>query len=304
MDHISIVMVHFNSDKDTVECLESLSKTVTKGFKFNVLIVDNASKEPLGLPRTLSTQPFEVLRSESNLGFTGGTNLGITSALEKYNSDYILLLNNDTVVDPDFLLELYRHAQKHPQEGMICPKIYFYPKNEYHAQSYRPEDRGNVLWYAGGSIDWPNLVAFHRGVDEVDRGHFDLPTTSDFATGCCVLIRREVLEKIGLLDERFFLYLEDVDLSMRAINQGYEIGYAPTSKIWHKNAGSSGGAGSPLQQYYLTRNRLWFGLKHGTWRNRLTTAAYIFRLLRNGSNSEKTAAIDLLTGQMGKRVVI
>lgn len=304
MDHISIVMVHYNSEKDTIECLESLNQVETKGFKCNVLIVDNGSKEHFSLPRTINSDRFEVLRSESNLGFTGGTNLGITTALEKYNSDFILLLNNDTIVDSQFLIELYKQTLKQTQVGIMCSKIYFYPKNEYHYHSYKPEDRGNVLWYAGGSIDWPNLVAFHRGVDELDRGHFDTYQTSDFATGCCALIKREVLEKIGLLDEKFFLYLEDVDLSMRAVDEGYEIGFCPAAKIWHKNAGSSGGAGSPLQKYYLTRNRLWFGLKHGSWRNRLTTLSYMFRLLRSGNNAEKTATIDLITGQMGKRVVL
>ena len=170
--------------------------------------------------------------------------------------------------------------------------------------SYHAQDKGNVLWYAGGSIDWQNLAAFHRGVDELDRGHFDTQQESDFATGCSVLIRREVLEKTGLLDERYFLYLEDVDLSVKAKQAGYQIGFCPQSRVWHKNAGSSGGAGSPLHQYYQTRNRLLFALRYGSWRIRITATLFAIRLFMNGSQAERIAVTDLVTGQLGKRVVI
>ncbi len=305
MDHLSIVIVHYNSEPETEDCLKSLALLADpKGFKYSVIVVDNASREQYQLPPKLADKGFEVLRSESNLGFTGGNNLGIRYALQKHNSDYLVLLNSDTTVDPDFLNHLYHCSQTHSRMGIISPKIYFSPGREYHHQSYKPAERGRVLWYAGGSIDWPNIVAYHRGVDEVDRGHFDEQETSDFATGCCLLLRREVIETVGLLDERFFLYLEDVDWSVRIQEVGYEIGFCPKSKVWHKNAGSTGGAGSELQQYYQTRNRLLFGLKHGSWRNRLTTISFLIRLLMNGSRPEKIAVTDLLMGQLGKRVVI
>ncbi len=303
MDHLSVVVVHYNTEPDTLECLKSLSKIQTRGFKHSVVIVDNGSRDVFTLPKAFSEFPFEVIRSESNLGFTGGNNLGITHALQKDHSDFLVLLNSDTTVDPDFLSSLYHCAKQNAKFGLIGSKIYFYPGREFH-DTYSAKDRGKVLWYAGGSIDWPNLVAFHRGVDEVDRGHFDHQLTSDFATGCSFLIRREVLEEIGLLDEKFFLYLEDVDWSVRAQDAGYQIGFCPESIVWHKNAGSSGGAGSPLQTYYQTRNRLLFGLKHGSWRNRLTTVSFLLRLLKNGSRPERIAVIDLLTNKLGKRVII
>ncbi len=304
MDHLSVVLVHFNSDKETTDCLKSLSAISSRGFKYNVVVVDNGSKVPYHLHHSFEDQPFEVVRSESNLGFTGGNNLGIQFALQKYLSDYVVLLNSDTTVDSEFLTQLYLFAKKNPRSGLISPKILFYPGREYHAASYKSTQKGTVLWYGGGSLDWPNLVAYHRGVDEIDRGHFDTQTESDFATGCCVIIRREVLEKIGLLDERFFLYLEDVDLSVRAKQMGYEIGFCATSVVWHKNAGSTGGAGSPLQTYYQTRNRLLFGLKHGTLRQQLATVMFLIRLLKNGTSAERVAVTDLLMGQLGKRVVI
>lgn len=304
MDHVSIILVHYNSETDTTECLKSLVNLKADGFTYSVVIVDNGSREPYSLSTAFAKQPFELVRSESNLGYTGGNNLAIRHALDTYNSDYILLLNNDTTVDREFAQKLWETAQAQPRFGLIASKIYFSPGREYHANSYRPQDKGNVLWYAGGSIDWQNIVAFHRGVDELDRGHFDSQQESDFATGCSVLVRREVFEKTGLLDEKYFLYLEDVDLSVKAKQAGYQIGFCAQSKVWHKNAGSSGGAGSPLQQYYQTRNRLLFALRYGTWRVRATAVSLAARLLLNGSQAEKVAVTDLVTGQLGKRVVV
>ena len=182
MIHISIIIVNYNSQKDTLECLDSLSNIKSFGFKYSILIVDNASKEPLVLPKRFQLPNIEVIRSESNLGFTGGNNMGIHYCIEKYNSDFVLLLNNDTTVDPSFLKELVGHAEKYPKAGLISSKIYFTKGREYHLESYKKEELGKVFWYAGGSIDWDHLVAFHRGVDEVDRGHFDNQTKCDFAT--------------------------------------------------------------------------------------------------------------------------
>lgn len=304
MDHISLIIVNYNTEDETHQCLESLSHLKVTDLKYQILIVDNGSREVFSLTKAERKLPVEVVRSESNLGFTGGNNLGITYALEKYHSDYFLLLNNDTYVDPGFMQTMYRYSLKHPEYGLICPKIYFAAGYEYHQASYRPSERGRVIWYGGGSIDWPNLLCFHRAVDEVDEGQVDDLMTSDFATGCCILIKREVLEKSGLFDERYFLYLEDVDLSLRAIEHGYQIGFCAEAVIWHKNAGSSGGAGSGLHQYYQTRNRLLFGFMHGTNRQRLTTLSYLVRLLRSSQSAERIAATDLVLGRLGKRVVI
>ncbi len=304
MDHLSLIIVNYNSEEDTRRCLESLSDVTTSGFRFTVVLVDNGSRSEFVLPKKMGALEVDVVRSEANLGFTGGNNLGIRHALDTYNSDHIVLLNNDTYVAADFLQQLYHHAQQHPEAGLVCPKIYFGKGREYHASSYTASEMGNVIWYAGGSIDWPNLLAFHRGVDEVDRGHLDKLQRSDFATGCCVLIRREVLENIGLFDERFFLYLEDVDLSRRAQRAGFEIGLCTAAKVWHLNAGSSGGAGSPLHQYYQARNRILFALKHGTWKLRLLAARLVWQWLLFGTTVERSAAMDAVVGRWGKRLVL
>lgn len=304
MDHISLIIVHYNTDRDTRECLESLASIKAENFKFSVLIVDNASKKPFVLPPKLKESQFEILRSETNLGFTGGNNLGIQYAIEKYNSEYVCLLNSDTYVDPLFLQKLYECAKKTSQAGLFSPLIYFAKGFEFHQGSYSSEEKGNVIWYAGGSVDWRNLYSFHRGVDEVDRGQFNDQTTSEFATGCCVLISREVLETIGLFDTGFFLYLEDVDLSVRAERRGYALRFCPESKVWHKNAGSSGGAGSNVHQYYQTRNRIWFSLKYGSWRTRLVAVKFALQLLIQGQPIEKRAMMDLSLGRLGKQTVL
>lgn len=304
MDHISIIIVHYNSDADTKKCLESLAAVELTNAKLTTIVIDNGSREPFQVPKKLSNLNVDLVRSESNLGFTGGNNLGIRHALDEHQPDFVVLLNNDTYVDPKFLQQLYRHAEAHPECGLICPKIYFGKGREYHAGSYTAAERGNVIWYAGGSIDWPNLLAFHRGVDEVDRGHLDQLQRSDFATGCCVLIRREVIEKIGLLDERFFLYFEDVDYSLRARRAGYEIGVCTASKVWHVNAGSSGGAGSPLHQYYQARNRILFAVKHGSSRLRLLAARLVWKWILKGTAAERSAAMDIVLNRWGKRLVL
>ncbi|MBD3279772.1 MAG: glycosyltransferase [Candidatus Pacebacteria bacterium] len=302
--HISIVIVHYNTDKDTKECLDSLAKIKAKGFTYAIIVVDNGSKTPLSLKRKKLTKEVEVLRSEANLGFTGGNNIGIRHALETYNSDYILLLNADTVVKPDFLTQLFKRIKAEPQSGMVSPKIYFAAGKEFHQDSYSKKDHGQVLWYAGGSIDWQNLLAFHRGVDELDRGHFDHQQQSDFATGCCVLIKRELLEKLRWLDKRYFLYLEDVDWSKRVKDAGYQLLFEPQAVIWHKNAGASEGAGSDLHQYYQTRNRLLFFFQHGSLKSRLTAFFWLLRLLKQGSTLKKQAVLDFLLNRFGKQPVI
>ncbi len=304
MQHVAIVIVDYNGERETRACLQSLKTIIAKEFTYSITIVDNASKEPLSIPEKELPKHTTIIRSDSNLGFTDGNNLAIKQALEQYNPDYILLLNNDTTVDPHFLHYMVACAQEMDHVGIVTPKIYFSPGREYHKESYPKTDIGNVLWYAGGSIDWQNLDAFHRGVDEVDRGQFDTQKTSDFATGCCALIPRKIIDEVGVFDPKYFLYLEDADLSMRITQHGYHIHFCPVAKIWHVNAGSSGGAGSALHQYYQTRNRLYFFFLYGQFRTRLTVLKYALKLLLRGTRLEQRATLDWLIGNMGKQAII
>lgn len=301
--HVSIVLVHFNSDAYTRSCLESLQAISSRLAKFQVVVVDNASKEPYQLPEHLEQSNVTLIRSESNLGFTGGNNLGMAYAIEHFNSDFILLLNNDTVVDAQFLDALVKTALTQQKIGVVTSKIYFAAGSEFHTSSYRKDELGRVLWFAGGSIDDDSLVCFHRGVDEVDYGQFDHAIQTDFATGCAMLIKREVLEKVGMFDRRFFLYLEDVDLSVRAQAAGYQLAFCPESLVWHANAGSSDGVGSTLHTYYQTRNRFLFALKHPSANRLLTAVRLALQYLLHGNQTEKLGLFHALTNQFGKQIV-
>lgn len=303
MDLISIIIVDYNTPQDTKECLLSLGAIRTTDFRFNVIIVDNASKEILEIAPNKEYPNFEIIRSESNLGFTGGNNLGISHAVKKYQSDYFLLLNPDTVVDPSFLSQLHQALKKDPEAGIAGSKIYFYRGFEYHAKSYRREERHKVLWYAGGAVDWDNLVSFHRGVDEVDRGQFDSQLESDFVTGCSLLIKREMIERVGILDKKYFLYSEDVDYSLRVKKAGYKVLFCPKSIVWHKIGQSTGGSGSKLQQYYQTRNRLLLAFRYGSLKAKVIGARLIFNWLLRGSSGEQQGVIDFLLGKFGKQTI-
>lgn len=303
MPHISIIVVNYNSAPLTTACLKSLSGLELTKAEYTVLIVDNGSLDPYCLPAAFAIFA-QVIRSESNLGFTGGNNLGIHHALEAFNSDYVVLLNNDTVVAKDFLEVLLQKAEADPQLGLLCPKIYFMENKEFHRASYLAEERGKVIWFAGGSLDWPNLLAFHRGVDEVDRGQYDDASQPDFLTGCCLLIKREVLEKIGLLDKRYYMYFEDVELSRKAVSFGYSLGFCPEAKIWHLNAGSSDGSGSALHQYYQSRNKLLFFWEYGGWRTKLTVINQLLRFLVSNNRMESMAAYHFITRQFGKQPIV
>jgi len=182
-----------------------------------------------------------VLKNSQNLGFVEGNNVGIRYAL-KNGADWVLILNNDTTVAPDLLTQLIKQGNLINQSGILGPKIYFAPGFEYHKNRYKPSQRGKVFWYAGGIIDWDNVYCSHRGVDEVDKGQYDPPTggeETDFVSGCAMLVKKEVFDKIGLFDPRYFLYLEDVDFCQRAKKAGFKIIYVSQGKVWHYNASSS-----------------------------------------------------------------
>ena len=149
-------------------------------------------------------------------------------------------------------------------------------------------------------MDWGNIIGHNRGVDEVDKGQYNKIEETELATGCCMLIKKDVLEKIGSFDDRYFLYYEDADLSIRAKKRGFKIVYVPKSVIWHKNAGSVGGSGSALQDYYITRNRLIFGFRYAPARSKLALFRESICLLLKGRKWQKQGAMDFYLGRLGK----
>jgi hypothetical protein len=265
---VTAIILNFNSYLETVECVKSLLKVKTTNFDLEIVIVDNGSIEKEAIIFKKEFPKLLVIENKINLGFATGNNVGIKLALSR-GADFVLLLNNDTVVDKGFLTNLMAIFKKDQRIGIVSPKIYFYPGREYYLRRYKKNELGKVVWYAGGLIDWDNMLPSHRGVDEVDRGQFLELQETDFATGCCMLVRKEVFAKIGYFDDKYFLYWEDIDFCQRARKSGFKILYGPPAFIWHKNASSGGGAGGHISVYYQTRNRILFANKYASLRVKL-----------------------------------
>ncbi len=300
MKHVVISLLNFNGLKNTLACLASLRNIKIDNFKLTIVAVDNPSKEEFDLKSgSLGNIPLVVIKNNKNLGFSGGNNVAIKYALEN-GADYVLILNNDTYVDHDFLTELLKVAEKGNSVGILVPKIYFAPGFEFHKDRYSQKEQGRVFWYGGGKMDWANVIGYHRGVDEVDKGQYDKTEETEIATGCCMLIKKEVFENVGLFDNKYFLYYEDSDLSVRAKNKGFKIVYVPNSIIWHKNAGSAGGSGSKLQDYYITRSRLLFGFRYAKARSKLALFRESLSILFRGRQWQRQGVIDFYLRRLGK----
>ncbi len=239
---VAIIILNWNGKTDTLECLESLKKLDYPNV--DILVVDNGSQDGAVEAIRVVYPMVQVIALEENLGFVGGNNVGMMEA-QRQAVDFVLLLNNDTVVAPDFLRNLMTAVIQNDRVRIAGPLIY------YHQQP-------RVVWSAGGEIDWRRGTTRMVGMGETDNGQFgNAPTPVDFLTGCALLVGREVLERVGLLDERFFAYYEETEWCVRAKKAGYTCWLVPEAKIWHKISPEAREA-SPLVHYYMTRNRLLF----------------------------------------------
>ena len=297
---VAIIIINFNGEEDTIQCLQSLEILNFPKENLLTVVVDNGSKKKFELPKAkLNGGNIKVLNTGENLGFAGGNNFGIRYAIEN-EADYIMLLNNDTYVEKNLVKELLTAFQSESNVGIIAPKIYFAKGFEFHKNNYRENDLGKVFWYAGGIMDWENVIGRHRGVDEVDNGQYEKIEDTDFATGCCFFTSVEVLQKVGLLDESLFLYYEENDLCQRVKKYGHRILYAPKAILWHKNAQSTGGSGSALQDYFITRNRLLFGMRYASLRAKIALIRESIKLLIFGRKWQKVGVIDFFLRKFGK----
>lgn len=240
---VFIIIVNYQGANDTVECLKSLDQI--KYNNFEVLLVDNHSRDnSLDVLSSFKPETYalQLISSDVNNGFGAGCNLGIKKALEEEKDDFfILLLNNDTTVEPDFLDKLMEQALLNPKYGILGSKIYFYGTKN--------------IWFLGGEIKLLGTKGAHLHYNEQDRGQFNgskiIP--ADFVSGCTLLIRSDVIKKIGLINEKYFLYFEDVDWNVKARNSGWLVGVAPESAVYHKVSQSINPA-SFEYIYYHTRN--------------------------------------------------
>ncbi|WP_039657096.1 glycosyltransferase family 2 protein [Clostridium tyrobutyricum] len=246
MPLVYIILVNYNGHKDTIECINSFKKINYKNYK--IIIIDNESSDDSLNVLKKKTNGCIIIESKKNLGFAGGNNLGIKYALD-HSADYIMLLNNDTLVKTDFLANMLNSFSKDKKVGLVGCKIMYYPEK-------------NIIWYGGGYIDWFKFIGAHYGMKQIDNGQCDDEKEIDFMTGCCMLIKAKIFEKVGFLPEDYFMYFEDVDFCVKIKNFGYKIWYNPKAVIYHKVGLSSGGEESPFSIEWCTRNRLLFMNKH------------------------------------------
>lgn len=298
MPNIFVSIINYNGNKDTLLCLKSLEELKIEGFRLEVIVIDNGSKNVFEVVQNeFKNFKLHILKSDKNLGFSGGQNLGIKYALGK-KADYVVVLNNDVLLDKYLILELLKTFEIKKNAGLVSPKIYFVKGYEFHKDRYEDKDLGKVFWYAGGIMDWQNVIGSHRGVDEVDKGQYDKLEKTDFVSGCCVMIKKEVFETVGFFDDNYFLYYEDNDLCQRAKKIDFECYYQPKAILWHLNAGSSGGSGSTLHDYFITRNRLLFGFKYALPRTKLALFKEAFRLMIFGRKWQKKGIIDYFSNNL------
>ena len=277
---VGIIILNYKVSDLVNKCLASVNKSDYK--KIKIYIIDNDSRD-LSATDIKKFTKTTFIQNNVNSGYTGGNNLGIKQAL-KDGCDYVFILNPDTTVEKNTISELVKTLESN-NAAIAGPKIYFSDSKK--------------IWFAGGVIDLANVIGGHLGVDEVDSGQYDQVTEVDYITGAAILIKREVLNKVGLFDERYFLYYEDSDLCYRSKKAGYKIIYVPTAIVYHKNAQSTG-LGSPLQDYYQTRNRMLFASKFLSFRTR-------FALFREGLRNvmiytRRKALMDFLLSKFGKGI--
>ena len=300
---VFVVIVNFNRTQETLGCLRSVGNLEIKdSWQLKTIVVDNSPKKTLkGKIKEFSN--VKLIETKENTGFAGGNNIGIKHAL-KNKADFVMLLNNDAFIAPKVLIYLIKAALKKKNIGIFSPKIYFASGFEYHQQKYHKKDLGKVIWYAGGHIDWQNIMGVHENIDKVDKGQFKKSKEVEFVSGCCMLIKKEVFEKIGLLDEKYFLYLEDMDFCVRAKKAGFKLFFEPKAIVWHKNLGTSKKTASDIQAYYYTRNRLLFAFKYADPRAKAAIFRESLKLLIKGNNQQKKGVIDFYLRKFGYRVVI
>lgn len=300
MSKIGIIILNFNGEKDTLECLKSLEKLQSENnIDTEIIVIDNGSIPEFKIEHLKFRKNVQLIKNKENIGFVGGNNVGIEYALED-KCDYVLILNNDTIVGTQLVNELVKTAELDEKIGIVVPKIYFEKGYEFHKERYKKEELGKIIWYAGGVMDWKNIIGFHKGVDDVDNGQYEKVEETEIATGCCMLVKSEVFKKVGLFDEKYFLYYEDADFSQRVKKAGYKIIFSPNAILWHKNAGSAGGSGSKLQDYYITRNRLLFGMKYASIRTKLALIKEGVKLFIAGRPWQRQGVLDFYFNKIGK----
>ena len=274
------MILNWNQVDLTLDCLASIYQQDYANFR--IVLVDNGSTD--GSTEKIRAQfpAVKVIENGRNLGYSKGNNIGIVHALEQ-KADYILLLNNDTIVDQQMVRLLVQAAEQDPAVGITGPTMLYY-------------DQPDIIWCGGNRINWANgePIRLNEGksfstIQALDKQEVD------FITSCAVCIKRAVFEKIGLIDEKFFIYFDEIDWFARAKAAGWKTVYIPSAKLWHKVSAAMGES-SPGTDYYMVRNRFLFIFKNMQGLVRLRTLLYF------GLFNIKVIVAYTLKSHQGKRI--
>lgn len=276
MKKVGVIVLNFKLKDLTLKCLKSVQKSSFKNLK--IIVVDNNSND--GIADKLPAE-IHFIQNKENLGYSGGNNVGIKKALE-VGCDYIFILNPDTEIE-EKTIEILVEKMEEYQAAIAGPKIYFSDTKK--------------IWYGGGIFDQANVIGKHRGVDEKDTGQYNNVGETDFVSGAAMMVKKEVFERVGLFDEDYFLYYEDSDFCLRAKKEGFKVVFIPEAVVYHANAKSTT-LGSPLQDYYITRNRMLYAKKHLSLRTQFALFREALRNIKNAAR--RKALIDFMLCNLGK----
>lgn len=254
---VFIILLNYKGVEDTLECVKSLDNIEYNNYE--IVIVDNNSPDnSFDILNEKLGPKHHIISSGKNGGFAYGNNVGINFAMDN-GADYVLLINNDTTVEKDFLKELVKSLELDEFYGIATGLILnYYDKSK--------------VWFAGGEINWDRFYGYHLNENDNVNNISLNERKITFATGCLMLIKREVIDKVGCLPEEYFMYYEDVDYCAKIQEEGYNIIYNPKSVIYHKISAASGEAESPFSIKWNTKNRIRFMQKY---KHRLSMISYI-----------------------------
>lgn len=256
------IILNTNRRADTLAALASLAQTTYP--RHRVIVLDNASTDGSVEAIRAAYPQVTVIELTENRGYAGNNNVGIRAALDQ-GADWVFVLNEDTIVDPNCLRALVDVGERAPEIGIVGPMVYHM-------------DEPAVIQSAGGVLG-PDWSSRHLGQNEPDRGQYPAPHAVDWISGCAILVRRAVIEQVGMLDERFFYYWEETEWCLRARRTGWRIVHVPQAKLWHKGV-QRDYRPSPTVTYYHTRNRFLMMAKHrASWRAWLSVWGQTLRTL-------------------------
>ena len=259
-------MINYNGFQDTKGAVYSLLEQTKKLYK--IIVVDNCSPDNSYLllkEEFLNSEDVVIVKSEKNGGFSYGNNYGMKYALQNFDFDFLMLINNDTVSDTKMNGVFIKYYSEHLSEqiGILTGKIYYYYNK-------------NLIWSAGGYIKRTRALGKHFGMDELDNGQWNEKKEIEFATGCLWFFHKNLIEKVGFMPEEYFMYFEDVDYCMNIRRKGLKIIYLPQVKIWHKVGASSDICGKIPNYEMMNRNRFILAKKYLSLRERIVFRMFMY----------------------------